>query len=249
MEAPNGYLLKSSTEGILLQTKSDGYQRMMRPQILAGSRSSTWDIRPEDFEYSMTMIAIVEADGESMLKEGDEIAAFVNEEVRGTTHSLYIEALDAHLLFLTVYANENQETLNFKYANAETGEVLDLMETFAFEINANVGSVSEPQVFTFDQTTAVNNMNTEIALQVIPNPFREVTNISLVVPEDDLITITVTDLLGQPVRQLRVHVPMGRNWIELDAKDNQGSPLATGIYFINIEGDFGKASEKVLLTN
>ncbi len=250
MEAPNGYLLKSSTEGVLFQSEPEKSLFVNRPEEqLAGTRSSTWDINPSDFEHSMTLIGVVEASGESMLKEGDEVAAFVDDEVRGTTSSLYIEALDIHLLFLTIYSNEGDETLSFKFADAETGEIYDLVETINFEINGSVGMVDEPQVLSFDPPTAVDNLSDDISLKVIPNPFRGSTNISLVLAKDDLVTIRLTDIVGNQVRELKINVPAGRAWIELDATSDNGSPLPTGVYFVNIEGEFGNATEKILLVD
>lgn len=182
-----------------------------------------------------------------MLKEGDEVAAFVGDEVRGATTSLYVEALDLHLLFLTVYANEDGETLTFKYADSETGIVHDLLESFNFEINANMGTVDEPQILNLDPTTSVDNLRNEISLRVVPNPFRGSANIAMALPANDLITIRMTDVVGNSVREMRIHVNAGRSWIELDANDDDGSPLPMGVYFISIEGDFGYATEKVLI--
>jgi len=245
-------LLKSSTEGELFQAEPSNPVFINSPEpagLMAQSRATTWEVNPNEFEHSMTLIGMVEADEANILQAGDEIGVFHEDEVRGTTTTLYIEALDIHLFFLTIYSNTEGEALHFKYVNTENGTTHDLSEILNFEINANVGTVDAPQVFSYEALTATTNLSKEISLQIIPNPFKGFANISLSLPTDDVVTIQVTDVLGNRVRSMRMPLVAGRAWIELDATDDSGTALNAGIYFVHIEGDFGNASEKILIVN
>lgn len=252
MEAPNGYLLKSSVPGILLQPTEgllDPTQQALNNVMTnptATIRSSGWDVNPSQFEHSMTLVGIVEADDVSMLKEGDEVAAFVGDDVRGVTSSLYVEQLDIHLLFLTVYANELDEELSFKYFDGETEMIYDLIETISFEANGTVGSVSIPEILTME-VTSINEIDREVSLSIQPNPFTDRTNLNFVLPTADEVTIKVMDVLGNVVRTESRRLNSGVHNIEILSVDDNKTALIGGTYIISIEGRFGKASEKVIL--
>jgi hypothetical protein len=72
------------------------------------------------------------ANGANATTSNMELGAFVGGEVRGTAQAIYIEPLDAHLFFLTTYANTAGELLRFKLYDDATGTVHDLTETMYF---------------------------------------------------------------------------------------------------------------------
>ena len=67
MEASNGYLLKSSTAGNLSQ-EEDGVQVELASlasnsgRVVAGIRSNEWEVNSSEYEHSMTLVGVVEAD-------------------------------------------------------------------------------------------------------------------------------------------------------------------------------------------
>lgn len=77
-----------------------------------------------------------------------------------------------------------------------------------------------------------NALPTEFTLgQNYPNPFNPSTRISFSVPERSLVTLTVFDILGRPVRQLvSGTVSAGRHEVSFDASD-----FASGIYFYQLQ--------------
>jgi hypothetical protein len=83
-----------------------------------------------------------------------ELGAFVGGEVRGTAQAIYIEPLDAHLFFLTTYANTAGELLRFKLYDDATGTVRDLSETMYFAPNQHQGSIENPVPFELQTTSA-----------------------------------------------------------------------------------------------
>jgi hypothetical protein len=114
-----GYLLKLSNPGTLIYpdpsnvTASDDQKRLQNQQQLFADEevttwkpSSIWTLNPGEFEYSMNIIAIVSANQvANILQAGDEIGAFVGNQVRGTATPVF--------LLCTVMLPEKQFRLSF----------------------------------------------------------------------------------------------------------------------------------------
>ncbi len=253
MEAPNGYLLKSATGGVLQPFQGDGTPQLLvggeeRNNGMAGQRSSNWEVNAASFEHSMTMVAWVQKDSLSILKEGDEVAAFVNDEVRGVATPIYIEPFDAYMLFLTIHANEEGETVEFKYYSTNDENVHVINESTTFMINENEGTVDEPEVLTLATVSATTDLSAVFKLTVQPNPFKESTNINFTLPQADIVTITVVDVVGNLIRKQKLDLTAGLHSFELNASAGMGGAmLDNGMYIVTLKGSEGQVSEKVLL--
>jgi hypothetical protein len=72
--------------------------------------------------------------------------------------------------------------------------------------------------------------------QNFPNPFNPVTSISFSLPEPGLVHLDVYNVLGQNVRKLVDREMVAGNYIvDWDSKDDNGNPVASGVYFYRIE--------------
>lgn len=82
-------------------------------------------------------------------------------------------------------------------------------------------------------------------VNISPNPFREVTNISYFLPKTSMVNITVYDGTGKQVALLEnsAKKPEGRYEIQFDA-----SNLSAGLYYIRIQSDEYSTSRKVVIT-
>ena len=66
------------------------------------SSDINWDVDPTKYEYNMNAIIVVAKDQvPNVLKEGDEVGVFVNNEVRGSSKAMYIPTLQSYMIFLT----------------------------------------------------------------------------------------------------------------------------------------------------
>ena len=85
--------------------------------------------------------------------------------------------------------------------------------------------------------------------QNYPNPFNPSTQISFDVPEgSELVRLNIYNILGKKVSTLLNNVVSpGKHKIEWNAKDNEGNPVASGIYFYELSSSSFTARKKMLL--
>lgn len=84
--------------------------------------------------------------------------------------------------------------------------------------------------------------------QNAPNPFRPRTVIAFEMPRADLAELTVFDVAGRPVRQLhRGELAAGPHRVEWDGRDEQGQPLAEGLYFYTLTTAQGRWVKRMTL--
>ena len=153
-----------------------------------------WTSASAEYANNMTITAMLSVDGE--LVRGDyEIAALVNGEVRGNARPVYIESLDAYMLFMTVFGDDVEE-VTFRYYDVETGAEFDLDNNIIYSTDAIVGSIEEPYMFNLD---ILNIGETSIdEINVYPNPTTIGREISLDATCD---TVEVFNALGVKVAE------------------------------------------------
>ncbi|MBN1211624.1 MAG: T9SS type A sorting domain-containing protein [candidate division Zixibacteria bacterium] len=85
--------------------------------------------------------------------------------------------------------------------------------------------------------------------QNYPNPFNPVTSITFSLPEPGLVLLEVFNVLGQNVRNLvDREMAAGTYVVDWDSKDDNGNPVASGVYFYRIEyNDVNQCRKMVLL--
>jgi hypothetical protein len=177
LEPPKGYQLKISNPGTITYpanfadnpAQARGETNIHHSSFII--HHSNWTVDPTKFEHTITVVGMFAAGGQNATLESHEIGVFAGNELRGSAQAIYIEPLDAHLFFLTAYANTSGEQLQFKLFDSGSGsQSSDLAETLFFTANQHSGSVLSPVPFTL-QTTGVAEVPAEIFLSVRPNPF------------------------------------------------------------------------------
>lgn len=104
-----------------------------------------------------------------------------------------------------------------------------------------------------DSTTSVNSdliLPVETNLyQNYPSPFNPSTNIKFRISETGNVSIKIYNVLGKEINLLvQENLPSGEHNIRWDGKDNLGSPLPSGVYFIQmIAGSYQKTIKTILL--
>lgn len=107
----------------------------------AFAQAPDWAVNENDYQYTMSFVSFVSVNGVQLGSENDKIAAFVNGECRGVTNLTYVASEDAYYGYLTLFSNENNESLSFKIYDAANDVVVDVAKTIPFEINAHYGNL------------------------------------------------------------------------------------------------------------
>ncbi len=84
--------------------------------------------------------------------------------------------------------------------------------------------------------------------QNYPNPFNPTTTIGFLLPESEAVKLTVFDVAGQHVRTLVRGVrPAGRNEVAWDGRRDDGTAVASGVYFYRLSAGSRVFTRKMLL--
>ncbi|MDP1727397.1 MAG: gliding motility-associated C-terminal domain-containing protein [Bacteroidota bacterium] len=105
-----------------------------------------WTVNPPDFQYNMTMLAVINIDCAEQLSPSNRIGIFMGNECRGTAlTSTVINGKFMASLF--VYSNTvNGESLSFKVYDAANDIIYDAHLTVKFQQNASYGTAISPYV-------------------------------------------------------------------------------------------------------
>ena len=85
--------------------------------------------------------------------------------------------------------------------------------------------------------------------QNYPNPFNPGTTLAFTLSEPAQVSLTIYNVLGQPVRTLlkRVWKPAGRYRVVWDGRDDADNPVAGGIYFYTLRSERLTQTRKMIL--
>lgn len=138
-------------ENLYLQTDF-GYDQKLQVKLRVLAPEPNWNVDPTHFDYSMNIIGKIKVDGVLSADFYDKIAAFYNDEVRGSVKLVYNESYKEYFAFLTVYSNANSgEKLKFKIWDASQGKILEASvesnQSIVFINNEVLGTLSRPNIF------------------------------------------------------------------------------------------------------
>ena len=208
------------------------------------------------------------------VRKGEKLENVVDEEGNPRTMTLLGNYLEDHLKVLA-YSTSRARTEgdgiegDLVHINYELVEGADLPSEVTFYLGlANLPGTSmdpellnvvcgypdedspvvvETNALSLDQNLAIP---TQFALhQNYPNPFNPSTQISFDVPEgSDLVRLNIYNILGKKVSTLINNVVNpGKHKVEWNAKDSEGNPVASGIYFYELSSSSFTARKKMLL--
>ncbi|SVB50480.1 uncharacterized protein METZ01_LOCUS203334, partial [marine metagenome] len=103
-----------------------------------------WSVNPSDFQFNASMIGVLIFNGDESTDSNDIIAAFVGDECRGVKTDGII--FSGRMVFgLTIFGNENGESLTFRSYDASNDQVNDNIDfIYSFVPNDIVGSAEAP---------------------------------------------------------------------------------------------------------
>ena len=176
-----------------------------------------WIVDEYKYSNNMTVIAMLSIDGE-IVKGNYEVAAFANGECRGSARPIYIESIDAYVLFMTIHGDEVEE-LTFMYYDIDKDTEYELSNVMNYSNDAIVGTIDNPYIFSMNilgiGENSIDNIN------IYPNPTTTDREINLQAICDK---VEVFNALGVKVAEYH-------NVDTLDALET------AGIYVIRITND------------
>jgi hypothetical protein len=249
MSPPNGYQIKLAQAGTL--TYPPPPAPFAENSVLERGETEPpvayWTVDPTQYEHSSTLIGMIRSNGVNATTSDMELGVFVGNEVRGTAQAIYIEPLDVHLFFLTMYANTPGELLRFKVYDDATETVHDLAETMYFAPNQHQGGIENPVPFELQTTSAEEDFGTAVGFDVQPNPFSSETTLRFNLPKATEVTLTVSDAQGREVVRRPVSAAAGPNVATWNGRSDAGEWLSSGVYMVRLQTDMGSVSKKVVL--
>ena len=98
--------------------------------------------------------------------------------------------------------------------------------------------------------SGAGTLPTEFALsENYPNPFNPQTNFALSLPEAADYSLRIYNISGQLVKTIDGHAEAGVHTVTWSGNNDQGSPVASGLYFLRAEAgiSFTKTLKMMLL--
>ena len=187
----------------------------VQPNITADA--NLWVPNSTSYANNMTMVAVLNMNGE-MMNDNYEVAAMVDGEVRGSARPIYVEPMDAYMLFLTIHG-EGVEEVTFQCYDFNTDTEYVLNNTINYSDDARLGSVNEPYVLCYGTMgIGENAMNT---INIYPNP-----------------TTTGREInLGATCDKVEVYNALGVKVAEYQDVDTLDAIETAGIYVIRVTND------------
>lgn len=170
LEPGQGYMYYSNNETPVTFTYSPSSSKSeVKANITTDG--NYWIPNAAQFANNMIMTAVLDVENINY-----EVAAFVNGECRGSARPIYVEALDAYMLFLTIHGEEVEE-MTFKYYDIDTDTEYTLSDRINYSNGAILGSLKEPYMFTRG-TTGIGEAELS-QLNIYPNPTTTAAEINL----------------------------------------------------------------------
>ncbi|ARV15314.1 T9SS type A sorting domain-containing protein [Polaribacter sp. SA4-12] len=153
------------------------------------AQGPNWSVNTANYQYSMTFTAFLNINGTTLTASNDKVAAFVNGEIRGVSNVVFVENSNKYVTYLSVFANEDRENINFKIYNSTTQTVIDIDKSETFTIDGNIGgifqsySIANPQlnesaIFNYFNFSGISSLLLDISSDEINIVLPEGTDIS-----------------------------------------------------------------------
>jgi len=115
----------------LYLTADFGYSEKFNLNVRVLKPAPNWTVNPQDFQYSMSIIAQLKVEGEFSIDQLDKVAVFANGECRGVANMTYVREYDMYQMYLTVYSNKlSEEYFDLHVWDASSGvEYTDIIVT------------------------------------------------------------------------------------------------------------------------
>lgn len=103
-----------------------------------------WSVNPSEFNYDMTITAVVDHNCIELTNPSNRLGAFVNDQLRGTVLTSTVVG-GQYIALMSVYGNvASGDTVHFKIYDASTDQIIDAKTTVLFQDDAVYGTPTVP---------------------------------------------------------------------------------------------------------
>lgn len=166
------------------------------------AQDPNWSVNPNEFAATMSVTSVAVLSGDEVVDENDELAAFVNGQVRGVVKP--IDVGGRRYFFLTVFGQFDGERVSFRLHRAADNSVYDVFEMTTFRPDLILGTTATPFLLTVDSITGVEEelASTATLAENYPEPVLDRTTIGYSLSAAAHARLEVFNVLGQRVRVL-----------------------------------------------
>ena len=214
----DSYMYYSSTTEVKTFTFAQGRDEAPASE----TEECYWKTNRHAYPDNLSMMAVVEVDGEEQRDESLELGAFVNGECRGSAKLYHVASIDRYIAFLTV-TGQDGEQVEFRLVDESRGMTGTSEDHITFSSNAIVGSLDDPFPVHFGAMNGLAELQKNVS--VYPNPVDRNATFTLLIPEEETVTeVMVVDALGEVVSHETGH---------LTHSMMHGLPVA-GVYMLKV---------------
>ena len=157
-----------------------------------------WTANRHAFPYNMSILAVVQLEGNELHSPDVELAAFAADECRGSARLFYVEPLNRYMAFLTV-SGEGDSQLTWRLYDSSTGmEYANTKDLLQFNADGIIGSLESPLVVNFSTSTATDETFGSL-ISLYPNPVKAGNKVRVNMPCDSKARLEVVNALGAVV--------------------------------------------------
>ena len=155
------------------------------------AQTPNWVVNENDYQYTMTFVAKLNAGGKRLVNKNDKVAAFVGNTCRGISGVSYVASEKNYYAFLTVFSNTQGEAISFKLYDSAGNKITNVSKTIVFVINEHKGnlfqsySIAEPALNHLSELLSFSFMNITSLSSLISNGTAKI-NISESYPLNNL---------------------------------------------------------------
>ncbi len=183
---------------------------------------------------------------DASLYPGDQIGAFVNNELRGLSEVKIVEGRRGALL--QVFTDQAGETIEFK-ALANNGLITSLQPSLQSVPGSTIGNYNAGEFYTLTSGSHSVPALTTRLLSISPNPFKAATTINLNIGKDtEQVSLEIFNIRGQKVRTIYSGtMSYGTQAIMWDGIDDRGFSIASGLYFCRLTAGKNVQTLKIMV--
>lgn len=111
---------------------------------------STWKVTPGNYQYSMTVTAVLVFDGIESTDMADKVSAFVGNDCRGVAQPVvYVPSSGRYIAYMMIYSNKaSGEDLTLMMYDSDNNKVYEAVNEISFYANASYGFTDDPYIIT-----------------------------------------------------------------------------------------------------